>query len=184
MDYSNYIDPYRNNQQQMLYWMQPARAVPMEQSQQATQTDTIFSYPQNLPGALSLIQQAVAGEAEDRMFYTYLMDQAPSEADREIISGIRENEISHYGWFRRIYHEITGRLVPEAPGEPFTPPANYCEGLEKAMMGEQAAVAKYREILYAMQSRVHINMLTQIITDEIRHGLLYNLLYAKNGCRA
>ncbi|HBD01414.1 MAG TPA: rubrerythrin, partial [Lachnoclostridium sp.] len=38
-------------------------------------------------------------------------------------------------------------------------------------------------ILYAMQSRVHINMMIEIITDEIRHGILYNYLYAKNGCR-
>ena len=144
----------------------------------------IFTYPQNLPGALSLIQQAVAGETEDRMFYSYLMDKAPTAEDGEIISGIRDNEISHHGWFRQIYYEITGRMVPEGPSEPFTPPASYCDGLGSAMMGEQAAVAKYRQILYAMQSRVHINMLVEIITDEIRHGLLYNHLYAKNGCRA
>ena len=35
-----------------------------------------------------------------------------------------------------------------------------------------------------MQDRRHINMLTEIITDEIRHANLYNLLYSKNGCYA
>jgi hypothetical protein len=44
-------------------------------------------------------------------------------------------------------------------------------------------VRKYRRILYALQDRVHINILTGIITDEIRHGILYSYLYSKNGCR-
>lgn len=182
MNCYNQYDPYAYGQQ-MPYGVQPVMAMPVAQPQQIMQADTVFAYPQNLPGALALIQQAVAGETEDRMFYTYLMDKAPSAEDKEIISGIRNNEISHHGWFQQIYYEITGRTVPEAQGEQFTPPANYCEGLGRAMLGEQAAVAKYRRILYAMQSRVHINMLTEIITDEIRHGLLYNYLYDKNGCR-
>ena len=59
----------------------------------------------------------------------------------------------------------------------------YCEGIKMAIMGEQNAVRKYRKILYAMQERVEINILTEIITDEIRHGSLYNYLYSKNGCK-
>ena len=148
------------------------------------QKDSMFEYPKNLNDALSLIQQAVAGENEDRMFYGYLIENAPSEEDKQIIKGIQENEISHYGWFRQIYKQLTGKPVPKLPDEKFTPPASYCEGLGKALLGEQNAVSKYRRILYAMQDRVHINMLTQIITDEIRHGILYSYLYAGNGCRA
>lgn len=176
MDYFNpfYYDGSFGLQQDMVV---PAVA------QQQMQTDPIFTYPQNLPGALALIQQAVAGETEDRLFYTYLIDNAPSAEDKEIISGIRNNEINHFALFRQIYYELTGRMVPQIQGEQFTPPASYCKGLKKAMMGEQNAVVKYRKILYAMQSRVHINMLTEIITDEIRHANLYNYLYDKNGCK-
>ena len=147
------------------------------------QSDTVFSYPQNLPGALVLIEQALSGESEDRMFYSWLMEQAPSAEDRQIIAGIRDNEIRHYALFRQIYSELTGRTPPPVPGETFEQPASYCQGLSRALLGEQNAVQKYRRILYAMQSRVHINILTEIITDEIRHGLLYNYLYTKNGCR-
>lgn len=42
---------------------------------------------------------------------------------------------------------------------------------------------RYRNILYAMEFREHINMMIEIITDELRHGILYNYLYTKNGCR-
>lgn len=141
-----------------------------------------FSYPENLENALSLIQQAVAGEHEDRLFYSYMADHAPTEEDKNIIAGIKDNEIQHYGWFHQIYQDLTGKQVPEQPAEEFTAPDNYCDGLARALMGEQNAVKKYRNILYAMQSRVHINMLTQIITDEIRHAILYNYLFTKTGC--
>lgn len=145
---------------------------------------TIFSYPENLQGALTLIRQAVAGENEDRMFYTWLIEHAASSEDKQIISGIRDNEIGHYALFKQIYFELTGMEVPQTQGEQFTPPASFCEGIGKALLGEQNAVQKYRKIWYAMETRIHINMLAEIITDEIRHGILYSYLYSKNGCKA
>ncbi|HWT26440.1 MAG TPA: ferritin-like domain-containing protein [Mobilitalea sp.] len=147
------------------------------------QTD-IFTYPQNLQHALDLIQQALSGETEDRMFYTWLLEQAPSKEDQEIITGIRNDEIGHFALFNQLYYEITGMSPQQITGEPFTPPENYCAGLARALLGEQNAVRKYRQILYAMQFRVHINIMTEIITDEIRHGILYNYLYSKNNCGA
>ena len=85
--------------------------------------------------------------------------------------------------FRQIYYDITGTMLPNVKEEEFVPPESYCDGLRRALLGEQNAVRKYRQILYAMQPRIHINMLTEIITDEIRHGILYNYLYSKNDCR-
>ncbi|MDP4182035.1 MAG: ferritin-like domain-containing protein [Bacillota bacterium] len=143
-----------------------------------------YTYPQNLPQALQLIQEGIAGEREDRMFYDYLISAAPSDDDKEIIKGIRDNEIQHFAMFRQIYFQLTGQQLPAPQEVPFTRPATYCEGIQKALMGEQRAVQKYRKILFAMQNRVHINMLTEIITDELRHGILYNYLYSKNGCKA
>jgi rubrerythrin len=142
----------------------------------------IFTYPQNLQNALTLIQQALAGETEDRMFYTWLIEHAPSNEDQQIISGIRDNEIGHFALFKKLYYELTGMTPQQAPGEEFIPPESYCAGLASALLGEQSAVQRYRKILYAMQNRVHINIMTEIITDEIRHGILYNYLYTKNGC--
>ncbi|MCX7773792.1 MAG: ferritin-like domain-containing protein [Clostridia bacterium] len=147
-------------------------------------TDDIYTYPQNLQGALKLIEDAVAAENEDRLFYQYLIDQAPTEEEKEIIRGIRENEITHYSLFRQIYSQLTGKMLPPGAQQPVSAPVSYCEGLKKAIRGEQNAVIKYRQILFALQNRVHINMLTEIITDEIRHGSLYNYIYAKNGCKA
>ncbi len=143
-----------------------------------------YTYPQNVPEALKLIQEAAAGEAEDRAFYQYLIENAPSDEDKEIITGIRDDEISHFGLFRQVYFQLTGQTLPPPQNVTFEKPASYCEGVKKAIRGEQNAVRKYRKILFALQDRVQINILTGIITDELRHGILYNYLYSKNGCRA
>lgn len=181
MNYNDYGD-YPYTYDQAFPYMQ-TMAMPSMMPQQ-TQTDGRFVYPQNLQGALALIQQATAGETEDRMFYTWLIEHAPSNEDKQLISGIRDNEIGHFALFRQLYYDLTGRMLPQVQGEQFTPPSNYCEGIARALMGEQDAVQKYRRILYAMQNRVHINMMTEIITDELRHGILYNYLYAKNECKS
>ncbi len=176
--YNSYV-PYGYALNNNPYYPIMAMATPTQQVQEVDR----FIYPQNLPSALSLIQQALAGETEDRMFYSWLIEHAPSNEDKQIISGIRDNEIGHFALFKKIYLDITGSMPPQLPNEQFTPPESYCEGLANALLGEQNAVQKYRKILYAMQTRVHINMLTEIITDEIRHGILYNYLYTKNNCR-
>lgn len=177
-DYSNY-HPY--------YYGHINPYIPTEETLrtlQETQSDDIFIYPQNLQNALDLIQEALSGEAEDRMFYAWLLKEAPSEEERDIIAGIRDNEIGHYTLFNQLFYELTGMMPQQFQGEEFIEPESYCEGLGRALLGEQNAVQKYRKILYAMQDRVHINMMTEIITDEIRHGILYSYLYARNSCTA
>ena len=141
----------------------------------------------NQTEVLKLIREAVEGEKEDREFYEALKDMAASQEDMDIITGIRQNEMKHNRMFKDLYFELTGRNIePETAMLPTGTAAenlnSYCDGLKKALMGEQRAVEKYRRILFAMTERKHINMMTEIITDELRHLGLYNYLYAKNGC--
>lgn len=146
-----------------------------------TYTEDPYDINTNLPGALKLIEDAVMGETEDRLFYQYLISVAPAR-DKQIIAGIRDDEMKHYQLFRQIYYEITGNVLPSVENAPFETPASYCAGVAKALMGEQAAVTRYRRILYAMRDRRHINMMTEIITDELRHLGLYNYIYTRNRC--
>lgn len=141
-----------------------------------------FTYPQNFPKALQLIENAVAGEREDELFYDYLISIAPTQEAKNIIQGIRDDERKHNRLFRKLYLELTGYEIPSVQEEEFVKPQSYCDGVKKALLGELSAVQKYRQILYALQNRVHINMLTEIITDELRHANLYNLLIHLGHC--
>ncbi|MCR4435866.1 MAG: ferritin-like domain-containing protein [Clostridiales bacterium] len=141
-----------------------------------------YTYPGNLSGALQLIHGAVAGEREDELFYDYLISIAPSEEDKKIISSIRDDERKHFKLFRQIYLELTGQMLPPAQDTEFERPKSYCAGIQKALFGELGAVERYRKILFALQDRRQINMLTEIITDEIKHSSKYNFLYSRNQC--
>ena len=141
-----------------------------------------YTYPLNYRDALELIRDAVRGEAEDRAFYEYLIENAPDEKAKEIIRGIRDDEINHFFLFGQVYYVLTGQTIPAQDEEESEKPDSYCAGLASAITGEQEAVKRYRRILYALSDRVLINVLTDIITDEIRHGILYNYLYSRAKC--
>lgn len=140
-----------------------------------------FTYPDNFPNAIRLIEEALAGEKEDEMFYKYLMSMAPGK-DKEIIDGIRQDEMKHFRLFKQLYRQLTGHRPPTAPEKQFKQPSSYCQGIRNAIMGELKAVTNYRQILFALKDPVHYNILTEIITDELRHATLYNFLYTDNGC--
>ncbi len=133
--------------------------------------------------ALELIKEAIKGEIHDRLFYQYLLDNAPALLDKEIIEEIRDNEIKHAKMFRQLYFELTGQTVKPDENVSFEKPSTYCDGLRGALMGETSAVKKYRRILAAMTNRKFINMMVEIITDELRHASLYNLLIHNNDCK-
>ncbi len=141
-----------------------------------------YNYPQNMNLALDLIREALSGENDDKLFYSQLLNAAPVQEDRDIITGIRNDEMKHFELFRKLYYEHTGKILrAPAPYENGIR-MNYCEGLKKALEGEVKAVGKYRKILFAMQDRRDINILTEILTDEIRHADLYGLLFSLNIC--
>ena len=143
----------------------------------------IYSFPQNFPIALQLIRDAVSGERSDELFYDYLISVAPSEEDKNIIGSIRDDERQHNRLFRQIYLELTGQMIPPpSQEEEFTRPQSYCAGIQTALFGELGAVERYRIILFALQDRTQINILTRIITDEQKHATKYNFLYSKNKC--
>ncbi len=61
-------------------------------------------------------------------------------------------------------------------------PLTYCEGLANALLRLQDAVAVFRNILFNVQQRRHINAMTRIITDLTRHIGILNYLHTKAGC--
>lgn len=175
----NHYDPYSQPYQQQMLQGQQHR---MPRSIQTLPNPDPYSPPQNLPAALQLIAEAVTDEFEDRKFYNYLISIAPAQEDKDIITGIRNDEMKHFDLFRNIYSVLTDKMPPQPIQNEFKMPASYCAGLKQAMLGELAAVERYRKILFAMQERIQINMLTEIITDELRHGSFYNYLLLKNRC--
>lgn len=127
-----------------------------------------------------LIREAVKDERADEQFYDYLAKNAPSQTDASMIEAIRNDERKHRSMFQQIYAGLTGQILTvPADAEPFQEPASYADGLTRAIMGESGSLELYRRIYFAVPGEMYKNMLFEIMTDEIKHGIRYNYLYAK-----
>ena len=134
---------------------------------------------QALQQSLKLMAEAVQGEKEDRIFYDYLIDNAPTQDQKEIISSIRNDEIRHNQLYKKMYKELTGQEVHIEEEEEFVPPASFEQGIKKAILGEMKAMEKYRIIRQGLPHRYHRDIVFRILTDELKHGTLYNLIYTE-----
>ena len=127
--------------------------------------------------AIDLIRQSVAGEKEDENFYDLLIQQAPSEKEKNIITSIRNDERRHNKILRDLYYNFTGNMLPQDMSMPnIDNNISYQENLEKALFGELDAVVRYRKILGTMPSGNSYTLLMSIMTDELRHASKYNFL--------
>lgn len=178
--YNGMSTPYTGNWQYRM--AQQQMPIQQQRPQRPIRGFAPYTYPQNYMDALELIRDAARGEAEDRAFYEYLIENAPNDEAREIIRGIRDDEINHFFLFGQVYYVLTGQTLPSQEEAELEEPDSFCAGIERAIIGEQDAIRRYRRILYALTDRVLINVLTDIITDELRHGTLYNYLYLKGKC--
>lgn len=127
--------------------------------------------------AIALIRQSVGDEKEDELFYDNLLEQAPTEKDKDIIRSIRNDERKHNQILRKLYYDFTGQVIQQDISMPNVDTSlSYKENLEKALFGELNAVAKYRKILGTMPSGESYTLLMSIMTDELRHASKYNFL--------
>ena len=133
----------------------------------------------SLEEALELVEQAVGGEKEDELFYDYLISVAPTEEEREIIAGIRDDEKKHNKMFRKIYEDVTSEIIETPKSVTFNKPASYIDGVRKAFFGELAAAERYRDIIAGMPNRYYRDMVFEIMTDELKHADKYNYIISR-----
>lgn len=139
------------------------------------------NFPQeNLKEALNLIKEAIRGEKEDELFYDYLIKLAPTKEEKGIIESIRDDEKRHNMIFKRIYKDFTREEVECEENKDFKKPRSYIDGIKRALLGELSAVEKYKRIRQGLPYTQYRDLLFGIITDEIRHGILYNYILYLN----
>jgi rubrerythrin len=137
-------------------------------------------YDENTQFVMRTIQESIRDEREDELFYDYLISVAPTQAEKDVITGIRNDERKHRRWFREIYDNLFPNVpLPADQAETFQRPASYLEGLEQALFGELRAFERYRALYFLIPAEYE-NTIFEIMTDEMKHANYYNWLYAKN----
>ncbi len=157
--YSNYDDYYITRQN--LPWI-------LDFTNKSTQY--------NLNTAVTMVKNSISDEAEDAAMYEVLINMAPTEEAKEIITNIRDDEKIHNRILREVFTELTGVVLPNLPETTNYPKITYIDGIKKAFMGELKAVEKYREILTYMPNKELYNKILYIMTDEMKHAIKYNYL--------
>lgn len=136
----------------------------------------------SLAQAIDLIRISIMDEKKDESFYSLIMEQAPTEEEKNIIMSIRDNERKHNSILRNLYYNFTGQMIPmdySQVGVESVNDMSYTQNLEKALFGELDAVEKYRRILGTMPSGDSYTLIMSILTDELRHASKYNYLIHK-----
>ncbi len=136
-----------------------------------------------LSEAIDLIRRSIGDEKNDEIFYNALIEKAPDENAKQIITDIRDDEKNHNEILRFIYSNITGEVLNDVNNtngnSTMSEETTYAQDLEKALFGELDAVKKYRKIMGAMPSSKMQTLIMAILTDELRHANKYNYLIHK-----
>jgi rubrerythrin len=158
------------------YWYGPYRYT----SYMPLRHAALEGYDDRMKVVLRMIQEGIAGERQDELFYDYLIGKAPTEQEKQVIAGIRDDERKHRRLFLQLYGQLTGqRPVTHDENEAFQPPESYLAGIEQALFGELKAFERYRTI-YKYIPLQYRDTVFEIMTDELKHASYYNWLYAKN----
>ena len=135
--------------------------------------------------AINLINSSIENEQADAVFYMWLIQNIPTDLEEsqrvdiaQTIQGIANDEKLHNEILKSMYRQLTGTEAQvQAQGEPFEVPNSFEEGVVKALKGEVEAVRKYRKIMAGMPDNSYRDQVFSILTDELRHGILYNYIY-------
>ena len=135
----------------------------------------------SLSEALELIRKSIADEKQDEIFYSALIEKAPDDNAKKIITDIRDDEKNHNEILRFIYSNITGEVFNDINNNEnkISEETTYAQDLGNALFGELDAVKKYRKIMGAMPSNKMQTLVMSILTDELRHANKYNYLIHK-----
>lgn len=133
-----------------------------------------------LQDTISRVEEAVQYEKEDALFYDYLISVAPTSEEKEIINSIRRDERIHERILKGIYADFTGMNVSIGAEETFIMPESYLDGIKKALSRELREVEYYRYIKKGLPGQVYRDMLSGIITDELKHVSKLNYLFKVN----
>jgi len=136
----------------------------------------------SLPYCLNLIRNGVYAEYHNRMLYEYLLNNTPDEENKNILTGIHNEETAHGKLLRQLYFNLAGQTLPPPKKGSFSPPASYCDGLSRALNRKREAIARSHQTAWCLSNINQAMRMADIASDEMRHSLLYLYLYRNSQC--
>ena len=127
---------------------------------------------------LDLIVEAMKAERHDRVKYGIMMQMTEDPAVKKQIKFAYDDEIKHYEMFRKMYYQLTGRVVNIPLPAEVEKYDNIMDAVKSSIEGEHEAVDAYREIYALLTNKSMRDTVFEIITDEIEHANRFVYLYS------
>ncbi|RAP75679.1 hypothetical protein DL346_09480 [Paenibacillus montanisoli] len=130
-----------------------------------------------LQESMRIIHDTAAGESNAEAFYRRLLELAPSEEERTIISSIRDDERRHLQILREIYLAFTGKEVQvSVPISVYNEATSYEGALKQALYTKWRMIEQAGSILAAMPTGYYQNLLAKIAVDNVAIVSKWNYL--------
>ena len=130
--------------------------------------------------ALNLIREALQSERNDELKFNYLIENAPTQEEKDIITTIRDDERLNRQWYRDIYKFYTNEEVENNNGGEFTEPDSFLDGIKSSIFESLFAMQRSRIIREGLPSRFIRDIVLRILTDEMKHATEYNYILTIN----
>lgn len=127
---------------------------------------------------LNLIIEAMKDERFDNRKYKMMMNITDSATIRNQLRFAYIDEGIHYKWFRRIYHQLTGKWISVHKPKVTLKPT-LIENVKDSIDGELAAVEMYWKIYSMLKKRSQRDLVLNIIFDEQEHATRLVYIYAR-----
>ncbi|WP_238941869.1 ferritin-like domain-containing protein [Bacillus sp. REN10] len=126
------------------------------------------------------INRAANDEHQAIQYYSALANMAPNNEIKQIILGIRQDEIRHLHAFSRSYNRLAGGY-PNLTSAVL--PKNFREGVIEALKDEGKTPAFYRSIAARTTDVATKRRFLQAAEDEARHEQLFRQIARQTGIR-
>lgn len=109
-----------------------------------------------------------------------MIENVPTQEEKDIITSIRDEERLHRQWYRDTYKFYTNEKINSYNGEEFIEPDSYLNGIKSSIFRELSTMEKYRIIREGLPSRFYRDIVFRILTDEMKHATKYNYILSIN----
>lgn len=138
--------------------------------------EDLLHYPQTVDETLAIIQQALFDKVNGIKYLTKLFSMTLNEEEQSIIKSIISNDQKHLEYLCSIYQLLSSHDPLIETNETILW-VDFFDAIKELILLKSTAIEFERRILFMMKDHKHIERLTELITDELRHSTLLNLLF-------
>jgi rubrerythrin len=128
-----------------------------------------------------LVKEYIADEMADNKLYSELAANVNDSEVSELLKETSQEEGKHVRILEDVYYKLTGEEAENIAAQEYELQADFTANITKALMGELAAVEKYRALMFALEDEQLRDYIYEIISDEQVHADRMNYIYAKSG---